>query len=71
MLEAVELPAGVARLDTGLTEVDGDDLTHFIWIELSEILRGGRRAASVREGDESAHGATDAKGRGRRHQEGA
>jgi hypothetical protein len=28
VLEAVELPAGVTDLDTGLTDVDGDDLTH-------------------------------------------
>eukprot|EP00760_Papus_ankaliazontas_P018112 PhM_4_TR17429/c0_g1_i1/m.78134 len=28
VLEAVQLPAGVTRLDTGLAEVDGDDLTH-------------------------------------------
>jgi len=28
MLEAVELPAGVADLDTGLPDVDGDTLTH-------------------------------------------
>ena len=27
VLEAVELPAGVAGLDTGLAKVDGDDLT--------------------------------------------
>ena len=28
VLEAVELPAGVAHLDTGLADVDGDDLPH-------------------------------------------
>lgn len=28
VLQAVELPAGVADLDTGLTDVDRDDLTH-------------------------------------------
>ena len=28
VLEAVELPAGIADLDTGLAEVDRDDLTH-------------------------------------------
>merc|ERR1719281_223399 len=28
VLEAVELPAGVADLDASLTKVDGDDLTH-------------------------------------------
>merc|ERR1711938_76359 len=33
VLEAVELPAGVASLDTGLAKVDGDDLTHICWFE--------------------------------------
>ena len=28
VLEAVELPARVTGLDTGLADVDGDDLTH-------------------------------------------
>ena len=28
MLEAVQLPAGVAGLDARLAEVDGDDFTH-------------------------------------------
>jgi hypothetical protein len=28
VLEAVKLPAGVTDLDTGLTDVDGDALTH-------------------------------------------
>jgi hypothetical protein len=28
MLEAVELPAGVSDLDTGLADVDADNLTH-------------------------------------------
>ena len=29
VLEAVELPARVTGLDTGLADVDGDNLTHF------------------------------------------
>jgi hypothetical protein len=29
VLKAVELPAGVARLDAALADVDGDNLTHF------------------------------------------
>jgi len=29
MLKAVKLPAGVADLAAGLTDVDGDALTHF------------------------------------------
>jgi len=29
MLQAVQLPAGVADLDTSLSEMDGDTLTHF------------------------------------------
>jgi len=28
MLQAVELPAGISDLDTGLADVDGDHLTH-------------------------------------------
>lgn len=28
VLQAVELPAGVTDLDSGLTDVDGDNLTH-------------------------------------------
>ena len=28
VLEAVELPAGAAHLDSGLADVDGDDLSH-------------------------------------------
>lgn len=29
VLEAVELPAGISDLDTGLTDVDRDALSHF------------------------------------------
>ncbi len=29
VLETVELPAGIAHLDPGLSDVDGDDLAHF------------------------------------------
>jgi len=29
VLEAEKLPAGVTDLDTGLTDVDGNDFTHF------------------------------------------
>ena len=29
VLEAEELPAGVTDLDTGLTDVDGNDFSHF------------------------------------------
>lgn len=28
MLQTVQLPAGIANLDTGLTDVDGNDFTH-------------------------------------------
>ena len=28
VLHAIELPAGVAHLDAGLADVDGDDLAH-------------------------------------------
>ncbi len=33
MLMAEELPAGVTDLDTGLTDVDGNDFTHFDVLE--------------------------------------
>jgi hypothetical protein len=29
VLKAEKLPAGVTNLDTGLTDVDGNDLSHF------------------------------------------
>jgi hypothetical protein len=29
VFETVELPAGIANLDTGLADVDGDNFTHF------------------------------------------
>jgi len=32
MLKAEELPAGVTDLDTGLTDVDGNDFSHFFWV---------------------------------------
>ena len=31
MLKAVQLPAGIANLDTSLTDVDRDALSHFRW----------------------------------------
>ena len=37
MLQTVQLPAGIANLDTGLTNVDGDDLTH------GDLVDGGKR----------------------------
>lgn len=48
MLEAVKFPAGIANLDTGLTNVDRDALSHFlrkiegIIEEALEIGRDGR-----------------------------
>ena len=36
MLEAVELPASVSDLDTGLTDVDRDTLSHFRSKKLDE-----------------------------------
>lgn len=38
MLEAVELPTGITDLDTGLTNVDADDLSHFRVFSLSPSL---------------------------------
>ena len=34
VLEAVQLPAGITNLDTGLADVDGDDFTHVEWVWL-------------------------------------
>lgn len=44
MLEAVQLPAGISDLDTGLTDVDRNALPHFgfwnkIWRELDRNLK--------------------------------
>jgi hypothetical protein len=32
VLQAVQLPAGVTDLDTGLADVDADNLTHGCWL---------------------------------------
>jgi hypothetical protein len=32
VLEAVQLPAGIAHLDAGLAHVDADGFTHFEWV---------------------------------------
>ena len=37
MLQAVELPAGIAHLDTGLADMDGDDFTHFEGIKFAKL----------------------------------
>jgi len=50
MLEAVQLPAGIADLDTGLADVDGDDLAHsdgLGWC-LGENLKTGEGKGSQR-----------------------
>ncbi|KAG5463241.1 MAG: hypothetical protein BJ554DRAFT_782, partial [Olpidium bornovanus] len=41
LTEAVQLPAGVTDLDTGLSDVDGDALTHF-WITMLDGREGGK-----------------------------
>merc|ERR1712217_65570 len=44
MFEAVELPAGVSDLATGLADVDGDALTHFEFeVELLVKVKGSKR----------------------------
>merc|ERR1711899_204373 len=44
MLEAVELPAGVSDLATGLADVDGDALTHFEFeVEFLVKVKGSKR----------------------------
>lgn len=39
MLEAVELPAGIADLDTGLADVDRDALSHISKMSFRKIRR--------------------------------
>jgi len=39
VLEAVQLPARVTGLDTGLADVDGDDFTHGCWWRVGERRR--------------------------------
>jgi hypothetical protein len=39
VLEAVELPAGIADLDTGLADVDADHLTHGCCCKLGKGLK--------------------------------
>merc|ERR1712014_260733 len=47
MLEAVELPAGVSDLATGLADVDGDALTHFEFeVELVKVKGSKRQKVS-------------------------
>ena len=48
VLEAVELPAGVTRLDAALAHVDGDDLT--LWV--GEVGGGQRRGVVRKLGEE-------------------
>merc|ERR1712156_246533 len=44
MFEAVELPAGVSNLATGLADVDGDALTHFEFdVEFLVKVKGSKR----------------------------
>merc|ERR1711902_43105 len=47
MFEAVELPAGVSNLATGLADVDGDALTHFEFeVELVKVKGSKRQKVS-------------------------
>lgn len=40
VLQAVQLPAGITDLDTGLANVDGDDLTHSeCWCGLRRVTK--------------------------------
>mmetsp|Transcript_38336 Transcript_38336/g.59477 ORF Transcript_38336/g.59477 Transcript_38336/m.59477 type:complete len:96 (+) Transcript_38336:887-1174(+) len=39
VLKAVKLPAGITGLDTGLTAVDGNALTHFGLVEIKDFER--------------------------------
>merc|ERR1712024_184966 len=41
VLHAVELPAGVAHLDSGLADVDGDAFSHFVIVEEKLGIRQG------------------------------
>ena len=44
MLQTVQLPAGIANLDTGLTDVDGNNLTHVALV--------GKRKVKERRGEQ-------------------
>jgi hypothetical protein len=46
VLEAVELPAGVADLDPGLADVDADDLSHLARPSVLPLLAPLAAAAS-------------------------
>lgn len=43
MLKAVKLPAGIADLDTGLADVDGNALSHFEEMKLTHTRRGKKK----------------------------
>jgi hypothetical protein len=47
VLEAVELPAGVADLDPGLADVDADDLPHLVRPSASALPPSPRAAVSL------------------------
>lgn len=56
VLDRVELPAGVTDLDTGLTDVDGDDLAHgglqkkwWLWCRTGGLVvcDGGKEKSGV------------------------
>ena len=39
VLQTVQLPAGISNLDSGLTDVDRDDLTHFGFLKIEFYAR--------------------------------
>jgi hypothetical protein len=43
MLEAVKFPAGISDLNTGLTDVDRNALSHFLGLKEFEEIGGCRR----------------------------
>lgn len=52
MLEAVKLPASVADLDTGLTDVDRNALPHFRKFRGKKLEKGNRSEIESEEGEE-------------------
>lgn len=52
MFEAVKLPASITNLNTGLTDVNGDDFPHFCKRENREKIgqrKGGKIKAMARK----------------------
>jgi hypothetical protein len=47
MLQTVQLPASIAHLDTGLTNMDADTLTHVVGLLLRKLRRIAKKVQRV------------------------